>query len=102
MKGGGAPYMKRCRRQCIEARSAYQSARSAEKFFRLHFSLLRMGSRGTFALCTARRIAGHRAAMSFFLAQISLTNVISLRTYTEGILDRGLVPKPFGFRQRTS
>ena len=47
---GGAPYMKRCRRQCIEARSADQSARSAEKFFRLHFSLLKMGSRGTFAL----------------------------------------------------
>ena len=47
---GGAPYMKRCRRQCISARSADQSARSAEKFFRLHFSLLRMGSRGTFAL----------------------------------------------------
>ena len=64
--------MKRCRRQCIEARSADQSARSAEKFFRLHFSLLRMGSRGTFALCTASsrctRIAGPRAGMSFFLA----------------------------------
>ena len=64
--------MKRCRRQCIEARSADQSARSAEKFFRLHFSLLRMGSRGTFALCTASsrctRIAGPRAAMSCFLA----------------------------------
>ena len=64
--------MKRCRRQCIEARSADQSARNAEKFFRLHFSLLRMGSRGTFALCTASsrctRIAGPRAGMSFFLA----------------------------------
>ena len=69
---GGALYMKRCRRQCIEARSADQSARSAENFFRLHFSLLRMGSRDTFALCTASsrcmRIAGPRAAMSFFLA----------------------------------
>ena len=69
-----------------EARSADQSARSAGKNFRLHFSLLRMGSRGTFALCTASsrcaRIAGPRAAMSFFLAQISLTNVIC--TYTEG------------------
>ena len=43
-----------------------------EKNFRLHFSLLRMGSRGAFALCTASsrctRIAGPRAAMSFFLA----------------------------------
>ena len=41
--------------------------------------------------------------MSFFLAQISLTNVIRklyIRT-RRGILDRGLVPKPFGFRQRT-
>ena len=69
---GGAPYMKRCQRQCIEARSVDQFARSAENFFRLHFSLLRMGSRGTFALCTASsrctRIAGPRAAMSFFLA----------------------------------
>ena len=69
---GGHHYMKRCRRQCIEARSADQSVGSAEKNFRLHFSLLRMGSRGTFALCTASsrctRIAGPRAAMSFFLA----------------------------------
>ena len=52
MKGGGTVY-ERCRRQCTEARSADESARSAEKIFRLHFSLLRMGSRGTFALCTA-------------------------------------------------
>ena len=44
----------RCRRQCIEARSVDQSARSAEKNFRLHFSVIRMGSRGTFVLCTAR------------------------------------------------
>ena len=84
--GGGVPYIKRCQRQCIEVRSADQSVQSAEIFFRLHFSLLRMGSHGTFALCTASsrctRIAGPRAAMSFFLAQISLTNVI--RTYTEG------------------
>ena len=28
-----------CRRQCIEARSADQSARSAEKNFHLHFQL---------------------------------------------------------------
>ena len=47
---GGALYIKRCQRQCIEARSADQSARSAEKIFRLQFSLLRMGSRGTFSL----------------------------------------------------
>ena len=44
----------RCRRQWIEVRSADQSARSAEMFFRLHFSVIRMGSRGTFVLCTAR------------------------------------------------
>ena len=84
--GGGGGTIKRCRRQCIEVRSADQSARSVEIFFRLHISLPRMGSRGTFALCTASsrctRIAGPRAAMSFFLAQILLTNVI--RTYTEG------------------
>ena len=81
---GGPIYLRRCRRQCIEARSADQSARSAEKFFRLHFSAIRMGSRGTFVLCTVSsrctRIAGPGAAMCCFLAQISLTNVI--RTYT--------------------
>ena len=75
---GGALYIKRCRRQCIEVCSGDQFAQSAEKFFRLHFSLLRMGSRGTFTLCTASsrctRIAGPRAAMSSFLGQISLTN----------------------------
>ena len=47
---GGALYIKRCRRQCIEVCNVDQSTRSAEKKFRLHFSLLRMGSRGTFAL----------------------------------------------------
>ena len=45
MKGG---------RQCILARSVDQSVQSTEKNFRLHFSLLRMGSRGTFVLCTAK------------------------------------------------
>ena len=44
----------RCRRLCIEVCSADQSARSAEIFFRLHFSVIRMGSRGTFVLCTVR------------------------------------------------
>ena len=52
-QAGGVAYA-RCRRQCIEARSGDQSARSAETFFRLHFSVIRMGSRGTFVLCTAR------------------------------------------------
>ena len=36
----------------IEACSGDQSARSAEKKFRLHLSVIRMGSRGTFVLCT--------------------------------------------------
>ena len=95
--------MKRCQRQCIEARSADQSARSAEKIFRLHFSLLKMGSRGTFALCTASsrctRIAGPRAAMSFCLAYFA--HECNTYVHGGGILDRGLVPKPFGFRQST-
>ena len=39
--------------QCIEVCSADQSARSTEKKFHLHFSVIRMGSRGTFVLCTA-------------------------------------------------
>ena len=36
----------------IEACSGDQFVRSAEKKFRLHFSVIRMGSRGTFVLCT--------------------------------------------------
>ena len=40
-------------RQWIEARSGDQSARSAEKFFHLHFSVVWIGSRSTFALRTA-------------------------------------------------
>ena len=43
----------RCQRQRIEACSADQSARSKKSFWRLHFSVIRMGSRGTFMLCTA-------------------------------------------------
>ena len=43
-----------CRRQCMEERSADQSAQSVEIFFRLHFSVVRMGSHGTFVLCTVR------------------------------------------------
>ena len=35
----------------IEVCSGDQSARSAEKFFHLHFSVIRMGSRGTFVFC---------------------------------------------------
>ena len=42
-----------CQRQCIEARSADFSTRSAVKFFHLHFSLLWIGSHSTFVLCTA-------------------------------------------------
>ena len=67
---GGAPYIKRCQRQCIEVRIDDQSVQSAEKHFRLHFSLLRMGSRATFTLCTASsrctRIAGPSRAASNF------------------------------------
>ena len=46
---GGALYMKRCRRQCIEARSADQSARSAEKFI-FHFSGWALVAPSRFAL----------------------------------------------------
>ena len=48
--------------------------------FHLHFSVIRIGSRGTFVLCTAssrcKRIAGPAAAMCFFLGQISLAQHI--------------------------
>ena len=37
----------------IEACGTDQSELSAEKFFHLHFSLIRMGSRGSFVLCAS-------------------------------------------------
>ena len=61
-------------------RGAYRRSVRAKQgiFFRLHFSVFRTGSRGTFVLCTASsrctRIAGPGAAMYIFLAQILLTN----------------------------
>ena len=90
-----------CRRQCTKEWSADLSVRSAENVFRLYF--IRMGSRGTFVLCTAssrcKRIAGPEAAMCFsFLLKFYSRNII--RTYIHvNILDCGLVPKPFGFSQ---
>jgi len=42
-----------CQRYRTDVRSSDPSARSAEKKIRLHFSLFRMGSRGTFTLCIA-------------------------------------------------
>ena len=48
---GGLSTIERCRRQCIEVRTADQSAQR-ENFFRPHYSVVRMGSRGTFVLCT--------------------------------------------------
>ena len=83
--GGGAPYMKRCRRQCIEASSADQSARSAEKFFAFifHFSGWALVAPSRFALQVpdvwGLQVPGPPWAASLL---ISLTNVI--RTYTEG------------------
>ena len=75
------------------------SPRKAWKFF---FAFIFQALVAPSCFCTASsrctRIAGPGAAMCFFVAQISLTNVI--RTYTgsgTGILDCGLVPKPFGF-----
>ena len=64
-----------------------------------------MGSRGTFVLIALQvpdvrglQVPGPPCTC-FFLAQISLTQ---RNTYVHvGILDRGLVPKPFGFSQRT-
>ena len=101
MKGGGGTIILNAagmRRQCIEARSA--DARKKNFAFNFYFSGWALVAPSRFCTASSRctRIAGPRAAMSFFL-QISLTNV---RTRTRrGILDRGLVPKPFGFRQRT-
>ena len=77
-----------------EVQSGDKPARSVEKNFHLHFSVIRIGSRGTFMLCTAssrcKRIAGPAAAMCFLHKFLS-RNVIHV-----AILDRGLVPKPFG------
>ena len=53
LKRGGSIPIPRCQRQCIEGLSGDPSAWSMEKIVRLHFSLIRMGSHGTFMLCTA-------------------------------------------------
>ena len=77
------------------------SPREARKmfFFCLHFSAIRMGSRGTFVLFALQvpdvrglQVPGPPCAS--FLLKFRSWNVI--RTYT-GILDCGLVPKPFSF-----
>jgi len=56
MLKGGADTVQGCRKQfCIgtyTARSADLSAQSAEKFFHLHYSVVWIGSRTTFVLCT--------------------------------------------------
>ena len=100
--GGGQDNITRCRRQCIEARSADQSARSAGKIFRLHFSAIRMGCRGTFVLlhCKFQMYEDCRSRGRHVL--LSCSNFAHERnTYVQytgtGILDCGLVPKPFGF-----
>jgi len=38
---------------CVEVRSGDPSTQSAEKFFHLHFSVVWIGSRSVFVLCTA-------------------------------------------------
>ena len=90
---GGARYIRHWRRQCIEARSIVViSPRKARKiFFAFIFQLSGWALVAPSCFCTASsrctRIAGPGAGPPcFFLAQISLTNVI--RTYTS-ILDCG-------------
>ena len=56
-----------CRRQCIEVRSADPSAQSMEIFFHIHFSVVWIGSRSTFVLCTA-----------LLTGRLSLTDVLEL------------------------
>ena len=73
--------------ECTEVHSGDQSAQSVENFFHLYFSVIRMGSRGTFVLCTAssrcKRIAGPGAAMCFrFLLKFRSHKVIHVHTYT--------------------
>ena len=52
LKRGGSVPIPRSRRQCIEVYSADSSTRITGKKIRLHFSLIRMGSCGTFMLYT--------------------------------------------------
>ena len=79
VKGGGT-IITRCLRQCIGRVAPISPREAGKKKICLHFSVIRIGSRGTFVLCTGSsrctRIAGPGAAMCFVLAQISLTNVI--------------------------
>ena len=49
-----------CRRQCIEARSDDQSARSAENFFAFIFLVIRMDSHGTSGIARILKLPGHR------------------------------------------
>ena len=77
--GGGAPYIKRCGRQCIEALISLCEAR--KKFSPSFFTSQDGLSWHLCALHCKFQIRGlqvpwPRTAMSFFLAQISLTNVI--------------------------
>ena len=53
---------------CSLPEAVHRGTYRADKFFRLHFSVIRMGSRSTFMLCTASSrctmIAGPRAMMT--------------------------------------
>ena len=70
MLKGGADTVQDHRKQsciwtgkCIEARSADLSARSAEKFFHLHYSVVWIGSRTTFVLCTHCYLVDYHSQM---------------------------------------
>ena len=63
----GLSTTERCRRQCIEVCSVDQFAQSAEKNFHPHFSVVRMGSHGTFVLCTDVRVATQILSVWFSL-----------------------------------
>ena len=75
--GGGARNITRCRRQCIHFSPSFFSYQDGLSWHLRAFAL------------QIPDVRGLQAAMCFFLAQISLTNVI--RTYM-GILDCGLFP----------
>ena len=101
--GGGGGHC--CRRQCIEARRADQSARSVEKKnlpsiftsqdgLSWHLRVLHC----KFQMYEDCRSQGRHELLPCSNFAHERNSYICTR---RGILDHGLVPKPFGFRQRT-
>ena len=91
----GGSFICRAAAKCSAQRRVVQiSPRKARKFFSPLFFITTASSR-------CKRIAGPGAAMCFrFFVLLKFRSCNVIHTYIHvSILDRGLVPKPFGFSQ---